>query len=130
MSKVVRTIRSRQDRELICKWVMAADDLSIFELREPKRSTEQSDKMWAMIGDVRRQRPLLHGLKMTADMWKSVFMQAAGMEVTLLPTLAGDGFFPYGNRSSELNREEMSNVIEQIYQYAAQEGLELNEGAS
>jgi len=127
MSKVIRTIRSRQDRELICKWIMAADDLTIVELREAKRSTAQNDKMWALLGDIQRQRKTLHGHPMNTVKWKAVMMKAAGEDVEFLPTLDGDGFFPYGFKSSELGRSEMSNVIECIQAYAAREGLTLRE---
>ena len=127
MGKVQRTIRSQRDRDLICRWVPRADDMVHVELREPRRSTEQSDKMWAMLTDINRQRPTLHGCKMSTDKWKAVFMMAAGQQVSMLPNLDGDGFFPYGHRSSELSVKEMSDVIEQIYAYAAQEGLSLND---
>jgi hypothetical protein len=127
MSKVVKIIRSHADRLKLVNWIMTAKDLTRVWLAEPKRSTEANDKMWAMLSDVQRQRPTLHGCKMNTDRWKAVFMMAAGQQVTMLPTLEGDGFFPYGHRSSELSVREMSDVIEQIIAYAAMEGIELSD---
>lgn len=122
-----KTIRSRQDRERVCKAIMACDDLSVVTMRPRRRSDIQSDKMWAMLGEVQAASPTLHGCQMDTDMWKAVFMKAAGEPVRFIPNLDGDGFIPYGNRSSQLSVKAMSAVIEQIYAWGAMNGVTFND---
>jgi hypothetical protein len=60
---------------------------------------------------------------MTADLWKAVFMQAAGAEITFIPTLEGNGMFPLGLRSSRLTKAEFADLLEFILAWCAREGL-------
>lgn len=125
------TIRSRQDRERLCEIIMDTDklpDLYRVAASEPTRSTIQSDKMWAMLGEVQAHSPKLHGCAMTPDMWKVVFMKAAGEAVRFIPTLEGDNFIPYGGRSSKLSIKQMSAVIEMIYAWGAMNGVTFHDG--
>lgn len=119
MTRATVVIRSRQDREKICGWVMASPDLTRVSFAKPKRSLDQNAKMWAMLTEVAEQRPTHNGVRMTPDLWKAVFLQALGVEMAVLPSLDGQSWFPLGHRSSELSREEMANLIELILAWGA-----------
>lgn len=91
--------------------------------QEQKRSDAQNAAMWSLLTQIARQRPAHNGVKMTPDLYKSVFMQALGCEAVMLPTLEGDGFFSIGHRSSDLAKAEMSDLIELMLAWCAREAL-------
>lgn len=119
MSRAVLILASQFQRDRATAWIANAPINTRVEFREPKRSLPQNDRMWAMLTDIAKQRPNHNGAKMTADLWKAVFMQALGAEMTMLPTLECDGFFPIGLRSSELSKSEMSDLIELMSAWGA-----------
>lgn len=89
-----------------------------------KRTTEQNDRMWAMLGDVARHLAP-DGRYYTDEEWKCRFMRELGHEVRFLPELEGGGMFPIGFRSSKLSKQEMSDLMELISAWAARHGIEL-----
>jgi hypothetical protein len=93
------------------------------EVRAAKRTDEQNAALWGLLSQVQRQRPTHNGVAMTADLWKAVFMQAAGAEITFIPTLEGNGMFPLGLRSSRLTKAEFADLLEFILAWCAREGL-------
>jgi hypothetical protein len=95
----------------------------ILELRAPTRSDEQNRALWELIGQIQKQRPMHNGIRMDKDKWKAVFMDALGIEMAMLPSLEGDKFIPYGNRSSKLTVGEFSDLITIILAWSAREGL-------
>ena len=119
MSRAVLILGGKAQRDRAPAWIANAPINTRVEFREPKRSLPQNDRMWAMLTDIAKQRPNHNGAKMTADLWKAVFMQALGAEMTMLPTLACDGFFPIGLRSSELSKSEMSDLMELMAAWGA-----------
>ena len=128
MSRALVILDTKAKRETAAGWCRNAPYGTRVEFREAKRSGAQNDRMWAMLTEIARQRPNHHGVKMTADLWKIVFMQALGMELRMMPTLDGDGFFPMGHRSSELSKAEMTDLQNLMEAWAAREGVELREG--
>jgi hypothetical protein len=120
-------IIQKSNRELIRRWLDKAPAGFRVEIAEPKRSSEQNSKLWATLTEIARQRPTHNGVKMTPDLYKSVFMQALGREMVMLPTLNGDGFFPIGHRSSELSKAEFSDLLELIHAWAATQSITLND---
>jgi hypothetical protein len=92
----------------------------VCDVRQRTRTSEQNDKLWAMLGDISRAKP--EGRRMTPDLWKAVFMQACGHEVQFLNGLDGQPF-PAGFRSSRLSVAQMSELIEFIAAYGNQHGV-------
>ena len=92
------------------------------EFKGARRTLPQNDKMWAMLSEIARQKTHC-GRRYTADNWKSIFMHAMGRETIFVPSLDGETFFPIGWRSSDLSKEEMSELIEFILAWGAQNGV-------
>ena len=130
MTRAAIILRSRQDRDKVKGWIDQLPDLSRVSLARPKRSLPQNDRLWAMLTELAEQKPVHFGLPMDPVKWKAVMMQALGAEMVMLPTLDGQNWFPLGLRSSELSREEMSNLLEYMEAWAAQNGVTFshNEG--
>ena len=97
---------------------------AVVNIQERKRSISQNDLMWALLSDVSRAKP--QGRSMTTDRWKMAFMDACGHEVQFEQGLSG-GFFPVGHSSSKLSVSEMSELIEFIFAWGADNGVTFSE---
>lgn len=125
MSRALIVVRSTADRQRASKWCLNAPYGCRIDFKETKRSIPQNDKLWAMLSDVAAQKE--HGgKKYRADTWKMIFMHAWGHEVQFIPSLTGDGFIPMGFSSSDLSKNEMSELIEFVIAWAAQNGVTLH----
>ena len=116
-------LRTRQDRGRAVRWIETAPDGTVVEFKQKGRSNDQNAAMWSILTQINRQRPVHNGVKMSAVLWKAIFLQALGAELVMLPTLEGGGLFPFGHRSSKLTKDEMSNLIELMLAWAATEEL-------
>jgi hypothetical protein len=84
----------------------------------PKRTNEQNKLLWVLLNKISAK--VEHaGRKLPPDIWKAVFMFQLGKEVEFVPSLDGE-IVALGYRSSELSKEDMSNLIELIYSENAQ----------
>ena len=90
-------------------WIDKAPHGWFCEVREPRRTVPQSDKMWAMLTDIAAAKPL--GRKHTPDDWKAIAMNACGWECAFCEGLDGRPF-PVGFRSSKLTKSQMSTLID------------------
>ncbi len=116
-------LRTRQDRGRAVRWIETAPDGTVVEFKQKGRSNDQNAAMWSVLTQINKQRPVHNGVKMSAVLWKAIFLQALGAELVMLPTLEGGGLFPFGHRSSKLTKDEMSNLIELMLAWAATEEL-------
>lgn len=109
-------------RERAAKWVSRAPPGTRITFKKPTRTLPQNAKMWAMLTDISGQMKLA-GQQFTPDEWKVIFMHGAGHEVKFLPALDGRTFVPYGQSSSELDVEQMGNVIDMMSAWGAENGI-------
>jgi hypothetical protein len=116
-------LRTRQDRGRAVRWIETAPDGTVVEFKQKGRSNDQNAAMWSVLTQINRQRPVHNGVKMSAVLWKAIFLQALGAELVMLPTLEGGGLFPFGHRSSKLTVSEMGDLIELMLAWAATEEL-------
>ena len=116
---ILTGLASRQKAESL---VNAAPHGAVMNIRLPRRSEDQSRKMWAMLSDISRAKP--EGRELAPDLWKCLFLAACGHKVRFEPALDGEGVVPLGFRSSRLTKAEMSDVLECIAEYGARHGVE------
>jgi hypothetical protein len=122
MSRYVITLNSGEDRNRAFNVLSQAPDGARVEFKAPKRSVPQNDRMWAMLTDVATQVPWA-GKKRTPDEWKLLFLDAWRREVRVAPALDGNGVVNLGRSSSDLSKEEMSELIECIAAWGAENGV-------
>lgn len=84
--------------------------------------------MWAMLTDIASQKEHA-GRKYTPDQWKVLFMHACGREVQFIPALDNSTFIPWGQSSSDLSKEEMTNLIEFMFAWGAENSVTFHDGA-
>lgn len=121
-----QTIRLTNDvnRARAARWCQTAPHGTVANFREATRTNEQNAKMWAMLSDISRAKP--QGRELSTDKWKALFMDAIGIPADWEPGLNG-GVVNVGYRSSRLTKEQMSDLIEQMYAYGAEHGVEWSE---
>lgn len=93
---------------------------AVVNIRPATRTNEQNSKMWAMLSDIARAKP--QGRELTTDKWKALFMDAIGIPADWEPGING-GVVNVGYRSSRLTKDQMSDMIEQMYAYGAENGV-------
>ena len=128
MSAIRITLYGQRERERVRAWLSEAPDLSRVTLEAPKRSDIQSDKMWAMIGDIMKQKPDWFGPGLDKDDIKQVFMSALFKDLRMARNADGDGYVPVAHRSSRLGRQDMSNLLDLIAAWGAREGVTFKDG--
>ena len=101
MARALLILSNPAVRERAIAWIKNAPDFTRVELKEPKRTVPQNDRMWAMLTEI-ATKALLGGKRYSADEWKCIFLDALGQEMKFLPKLEGNGFVPIGHRSSDL----------------------------
>lgn len=91
-----------------------------------KRSIPQNSRFWAMLTIVAREVKW-HGLRLSPEDWKLLFLEALVHEMRMVPNIEGNGFVNLGRSSSALSKEEMSDLMELIAAFAAERGVDLGE---
>lgn len=122
MSRHLITIRTAADRDRAAKYVAAAPYGTRVEFKASKRTLPQNDKMWSMLTDISAQLRW-HGAKLKPNDWKLVFLDSLKRELRMVPNLDGTGFVPLGRSSSDLSKQEMSDMIELMHAFGARHGV-------
>ena len=119
-------LHGNRERYLALRLIERAPPGAVVNVREAKRTNEQNDKMWAMLSDISRSKPM--GRRHTPDDWKAILMNACGWECQFLEGLDGRPF-PQGFRSSNLTKSQMSTLIEYMMAFGAEHGVAWSEPA-
>jgi NinB protein len=124
MSQVIILGTKRAAEEAV-RVVLAAPPGSVLEVKAPRRTNDQNSRLWAMLSDVARAKP--EGRSLPPEIWKTLFMSAAGFMFKWEPGLDGEGVVPVGFKSSRLSKAEFGELIECVQEYGARHGVEWTE---
>jgi hypothetical protein len=93
----------------------------VVTVKEPKRTTDQNAKMWAMLSEISIANPPGYS-KATPEIWKCRFLNALGHECQTDIGLDGR---PYviGMSSSALTKSEFTMLIELILAFGAKHNI-------
>jgi hypothetical protein len=128
MSRALVVLWNAADREKVSRWASKAPPGTRVEFKATKRSIPQNDRLWAFLTEIAAQRDW-HGVKLSADDWKLLFMDALKRELRVVPNLAGNGFVNLGRSSSDLSKEEMSDLLELVTAWGVEQGIKFNDPA-
>lgn len=130
MSRALLTLDSTAKREQAIDWVRKAKPGSRVEFKGPARSLDQNSRFWAMLTDCAVQGRI-NGRRFNTEDWKTMFMTAyaeeRGIEIRHLPALNRAGMIPCGRSSSDLSVQEMSELMEWISAWGAENGIKLHD---
>lgn len=114
MAQTVR-LTGRSQREFAKSLIDKAPANAVVSIKEATRSTEQNDKLWAMLSDISRSKP--EGRRWTPEVWKCAMMHSLGHQVQFCEGLDDSGPFPMGFRSSRLTVAQMADLITLALEY-------------
>lgn len=128
MTRALIVLATSADRAKAMHWIECAPVNTRVEFKRPRRTIPQNDRMWSMLTEVAEQLPW-HGIKLSPDDWKLIFLDALKREVRMVPNIDGNGFINLGRSSSDLSKDEMSDLMELIAAFGAQHGVEFRTDA-
>lgn len=113
-------LRTSDDVAKAVRWLYRAAKLGGWrvEFLPPVRSTDQNKRLWAFLDDVAAQKEWA-GRKWPSECWKDLF-SAALRGQQMVPNLDGNGFIAFGARTSEMSPEEMSDLLQLVETWGAQ----------
>ena len=126
MSRALLVLAGKRERAKAAHWIAIAPVNTRVEFKAPKRTLDQSAKMWAMLTDIAGQRKW-HEMTLSTEDWKILFLSALKQEQRLVPNLDSTGLVQLGRSSSDLTREEMSDLIELISEWGARNGIQFHD---
>ena len=126
MSRAVLVLYSDAMRAKAIDWIRRAPKETRVEFKGPKRSLPQNDRLHAMITDIASQMGW-HGQRLSVADWKIVFLSALKQEVRIVPNIDGTGFVQLGRSTSDLSKQEMSDLFEIIEAFCAKHGVKLHQ---
>lgn len=93
-----------------------------------KRSSQQNRLMWELLGQIaqRKQWPVDGRLQwLEPEEWKDILSAGLKRHQRVAMGIEG-GFVILGQRTSRMSVQEMTDLIELIYAFAAEQGVELD----
>jgi hypothetical protein len=123
VSRALVILQSPRDREKACSWIKQAPYGTRIEFKATRRTIPQNSLLWSLLTDVAEQVPW-HGVKLRPDDFKLIFLDALKQEIRMVPNLNGDGFCNLGRSSSDLTKDEMTQLIELIIAWGTQKGVQ------
>lgn len=129
MSRALVIINGPADREKVARWAHGVPLGTRIEFKETKRSLPQNDRFWAMLTDIAAEMKK-RGRDHAPDQWKVIFLAAYGHEVKFLPSLDQKTFIPLGHSSSDLSVKEMSDLMEWMTAWAAENNVPLRDNTN
>jgi len=119
-------LRSDTQRDFAKRLIDQAPVDAVVNIKPATRTNDQNALLWSLLSDLARARP--QGRVHTTDVWKSLAMAMCGFPSSYEPSLDGNGVVPLGFRSSRLTKVQMSDMIEAIYAYGAEHGVQWSGG--
>ena len=128
MSRQLFILAHEQARKNAQEAVNTAPQGYIVEVRPPTRSLEQNALLHALIQEIAKSVTWAGSLR-EADTWKrlltAAWLRARGEPVEMLPAIDGYGVDIVFRKTSNMTVNEMTEFIEYIQSWAAEQGIEL-----
>lgn len=121
---MAQTVILGRNRTKAHELVDLAPPNAVLTIKAATRTIDQNSLMWALLSEVSRAKP--DGRCHTPEVWKELFMHACGHAVQFELGLNGQPF-PTGFRSSRLTKQEMGDLLDFIYAWCAEKGVQLSD---
>lgn len=128
MPRAVVEIKGQADRNLIARWALDTQNVpagTTVEFRAPRRTLDQNSLMWSLLGQISKQVDW-YGQKLSSEDWKDV-LTASLRRTRVVPGIDAGTFVPLGMRTSQMTKEELSELVELIYAFGAERGVKFRE---
>lgn len=121
MSRATLLLSGARDRAKAILWVNKAPPGTSVTFKRNKRSVDQNAKMWAMLTEVAEQ-VTWYGQKLSAEDYKDM-LTASLRKARVVPGIDPGSFVVLGLHTSDMTKDEMSNLIELISAFGAEHGV-------
>lgn len=128
MSRATVILNSRENRDKACRWARALPTGTRVEFKEVKRTLAQNDLLWARLTDVAAQVEW-YGQKLTPDDWKDMFT-ASLRKARVTPGIDPGSFVVLGLHTSDLSKQEFSDLLDLIAAFGAERGVRFQDEQS
>ncbi len=122
MSRALLVLSSQAIRAKAIAWINNAPPDTRVEFKAPKRSLDQNAKLWASLTDISEQ-VVWHGQRLKASDWKLILIAALKQEMRIVPNIDGTGFVNLGVSSSDLSKQEFSDLLELVMMFGSNHGV-------
>ena len=120
--RAVLTLSSPAIREKAKRWIEGVPDKTRVTFLGPKRTLPQNSRLWSALKVVSAQVKY-HGLKLSADDFKTLFMDALWRETRMVQSLENDGMVALRRSSADLSVKEAEQLIALIYEWGYRNGV-------
>lgn len=123
--KAHRIRLTQSSRKAAVQAIQSAPDGFYVSIQEATRSLEQNALMWALLTDVSRQVIWTvngHAEKLSPEEWKTVISASLAQENRMAPGVRG-GFVMLGTSTSRMTIKEMSEMVEFLCAFGAEQGV-------
>lgn len=127
MGRALLILNSPEARQKAAQWLSMAPDGTRLTFQGPKRTLPQNDALWAALTDLSIQL-VWHGQRLSPDDWKLVMLAGLKQEMRIVPNMDGNGFVQLGRSSSDLSKEEFTELLSLVYAFGAREGVTFQGG--
>lgn len=127
MTRDYITLADDKFRQKAVEKIMSAPDGTRLEFRSPKRSTDQNALLWARLSAIAKQLEW-YGRYLSAEDWKDV-LSASLRKTRVVPGIDEGTFVPLGMRTSQMTKQEFSDLLELIAAFGAERGVTFPEDA-
>lgn len=114
----------------VIKPALHAGQRMVIEVKPETRSNAENNLLHALIDEISRKLEWA-GKKRDPEIWKRLLVAAwcrvHGESVEILPALDGHGVDIVPARTSKLSRKECADLIEYVYSFGAEQGIEWDE---
>ena len=117
-------LNHKQARQRAIDAIHESGDGYVVTVSEPKRSLCQNRLLWVLLNEISEQVNW-HGQKLSPDNWKDV-ATAALKRQQVVPGIDG-GFVVLGTSTSKMTKFEMNELIDFLYAFGAQKGVQFGE---
>jgi hypothetical protein len=122
MGRALLILNDDATRDKARQWLAKAPRGSRITFQGPKRTLDQNSALWAALTDLSTQL-LWHGQRLSPEDWKLVTLAGLKQEMRIVPNMEGNGFVQLGRSSSDLSKEEMTDLLSLIYAFGAGHGV-------
>lgn len=102
-----------------------AIDGTRIQINGPKRSHDQNSLLWSRLSAIAKQVEW-YGTHLTAEDWKDV-LSASLRRTRVVPGIDPGTFVPLGMRTSQMSKQEFSDLLELVAAFGAERGVQFPE---
>jgi hypothetical protein len=116
---------SKRQRQAAIEAVKSAPEHYIVEIKPRSRSLDQNAMLWRLLTIASKSVPwTVNGVEtmLTPEDWKDIFTASLHQENRIAKGIRG-GFVILGRSTSKMSISQMTELIEFIYQFLAEQGV-------